>query len=83
MLWTRHHTQSAALPTRIDSYVPYGLPADGPIRVVLKGRKAGSRNSVSDISFIDHHGTLFAELRGVELHTLPSGKFPARVAIAK
>jgi len=83
VLWTRHHTQAAALPTRIDAYVPYAQPADGPIRVVLKGRKAGTRNSVSDLAFIDHQGTLYAELKGVELHTLPGGNFPSRVAIAK
>ena len=77
LLWNRIHTDAAALPTAIGAWLSYGAPAAGPVRCVLTGRKISGRAVASDLAFVDGAGTVFAELRGVETHALPSGSFPA------
>ncbi|MES2643267.1 MAG: SDR family NAD(P)-dependent oxidoreductase [Myxococcota bacterium] len=76
LLWNRIHTDAAALPTGIGAWLSYGAPAAGVVRCVLTGRKTNGRSVSSDIAFVDSAGTVFAELRGVETHALPSGAFP-------
>ncbi len=76
LLWNRLHTDAASLPTGIAAWLSYGAPAPGPVRCVLTGRKTNGRAVVSDLAFVDARGTVFAELKGVETHALPSGTFP-------
>ncbi len=76
LLWNRLHTHAASLPTGIGAWLSYGAPAPGPVRCALTGRKAKGPSVVSDIAFVDARGVVFAELRGVETHALPSGNFP-------
>ena len=84
LLWTRHRTHSASLPTGIAAWRGYGRPAPGPVRCLLNGRKVGPNNTVSDLAFVDAGGRVYAELIGVEAHVLPGGQFPTRpVATAK
>ncbi|MFN7145554.1 MAG: polyketide synthase dehydratase domain-containing protein, partial [Myxococcota bacterium] len=83
LLWNRLHTDAASLPTGIGAWLSYGAPASGPVRCVLTGRKTSGRNVVSDLAFVDAAGAVFAELRGVETHALPSGAFPTSTARAE
>jgi acyl transferase domain-containing protein len=83
LLWNRLHTDAASLPTGVGAWLSYGPPAAGPVRCVLTGRKLSGRNVVSDLAFVDGADTVFAELRGVETHALPSGSFPAAPARAE
>ncbi|MDP2307070.1 MAG: SDR family oxidoreductase, partial [Pseudomonadota bacterium] len=76
LLWNRIHTDAAALPTSIGAWLSYGAASTGSVRCVLTGRKTNGRSVSSDIAFVDSAGTVFAELRGVETHALPSGAFP-------
>ena len=54
------------------------------MKCVLRGKRSSASHTVSDLSFIDAKGRVFAELDGLELHVLPGGDWPqSRVATAK
>jgi NADP-dependent 3-hydroxy acid dehydrogenase YdfG/acyl carrier protein len=78
VLWSRQAMKGASLPTAIQSYRPYGRPAAGPVRGVLKGRRLEGKRSVSDISLVDASGRVYADLLGVELTALPGGEYPGK-----
>jgi hypothetical protein len=73
VLWARHLTDRAVLPTAIDrAVIAMAGPVTGAVRCVLEGRAATGDRVVSDVRFVDDAGRTIAELRGVETHALPS-----------
>lgn len=78
VLWSRAALGGASLPTGIEAMRPYGVPAAGPVRGVLTGRKRDGKRTLSDVALIDSAGRVYAELLGVELHKLPAGEYPGK-----
>ncbi len=78
VLWSRQQFGGASLPTGVGVYRPYGRPAPGPVRGVLRGRHADAKRTVSDVLLIDGTGRVYAAFEGVELHRLPQGEYPGK-----
>ena len=78
VLWSRQQLGGASLPTGVGVYRPYGRPAPGPVRGVLRGRQADGQRTVSDVLLIDGIGRVYAAFEGVELHRLPQGEYPGK-----
>ncbi len=72
ILWGEKMLGKRSLPTRVGAFHRYtdGL-VRGPIHCELRGRVVGKSRTVSDITFATTEGQVVAELRDVELHTLP------------
>ncbi|MFZ5481920.1 MAG: SDR family NAD(P)-dependent oxidoreductase [Myxococcota bacterium] len=83
VLWTRRQCGGAALPTSVGAFRQWGSPAPGNVTCALRARKHTTRSTVSDISFVDATGRVFARLEGVEMHVLPSGRWPQPEATAE
>jgi acyl transferase domain-containing protein len=78
VLWARRKLGVASLPTAIASlHIYHPGPALGPIRCVLAGRESSHKRAVSDVAFLASNGSVVAELRGIEVHTLPGDEHPA------
>jgi hypothetical protein len=78
VLWSRQTLGGASLPTGIAAMRPYGRPAPGPVRGVLRGLKREGKRTVSDVALVDAGGRVYAELLGVELHKFPAGEYPGK-----
>ena len=78
VLWSRGTVGGASLPTGIAAMRPYGVPAPGPVRSVLTGRKREGKRTVSDVALVDAEGRVYADFIGVELHALPAGEYPGK-----
>ncbi len=78
VLWSRQALGGASLPTGIASARPYGQPAPGPVRSVLRGQRSEGRRTLSDVALVDASGRVYAELLGVELTALPKGEYPGK-----
>lgn len=78
VLWSRPRLGGASLPTGIGALVPYGRPAAGPVRGVLRGQRSEGKRTLSDVSLVDAAGRVYAEFLGVELHALPAGEYPGK-----
>ncbi|MBI1944201.1 MAG: SDR family NAD(P)-dependent oxidoreductase [Deltaproteobacteria bacterium] len=78
LLWARHLTGGAFLPTAI-ACVSLAQPGDGPLTCVLKARTAptGPR-AVVDAWLLDSDGAVRVTLTGVEIHRLPDDRAFAR-----
>jgi acyl carrier protein len=78
VLWAQRKLGAASLPTAISSlHIYHPGPAVGPIRCVLAGRESSHKRAVSDAAFLASNGSVVAELRGIEVHALPSDEHPA------
>ena len=75
LLWTQHVLGGASLPTSVGQVHSYTdeLPS-GPVRCLLRGRKAGKLRTLSDLVFTDESGAVLFELRDVETHLTGSQK---------
>jgi NADP-dependent 3-hydroxy acid dehydrogenase YdfG len=74
-LWGYHMANRPSLPTAIGEFRRYVAgPADGPLRVDLRGRAVNKHRTLSDIRFTTLDGTVIADMRGVEMHFLPERK---------
>jgi NAD(P)-dependent dehydrogenase (short-subunit alcohol dehydrogenase family) len=82
VLWSRQQLGGASLPTGVGVYRPYGRPAPGPVRGVLRGRQADAQRTLSDVLLIDGSGRVYAAFEGVELHRLPAGEYPGKAGEA-
>lgn len=78
VLWSRQQLGGASLPTGVGVYRPYGRPAPGPVRTVLRGRQSDAQRTLSDVLLIDGTGRVYAAFEGVELHRLPQGEYPGK-----
>jgi acyl transferase domain-containing protein/acyl carrier protein len=68
-----HVLRVPTLPTRIDLVRVYRHLENGAVtRCVVHGRSAGRHRLVSDLALIAGDGRLVFELRGLEVHALPS-----------
>ncbi len=78
LLWSRQVLGSATLPMAVGEYRSHrsGL-IEGPIRCVVHGRKVLDVRSTCDVALFDRHGTVVAELLGVETVMRPAEKSPA------
>ena len=78
LLWARHLTGGAFLPTSIER-VGLAPPGDGPLTCVLKARVApdGPR-AVADAWLLDGAGRVRVALTGIEIHRLPDDRAFAR-----
>ncbi len=72
LLWTKHATGGASLPTGVGSFHRYvsGLPT-GAVRCVLHGETKGKDKVTCHIAFLGGDGQMLAEMRGVDTHVLP------------
>jgi hypothetical protein len=78
VLWAQRKLGAASLPTAISSlHIYHPGPATGPIRCVLAGRESSHKRAVSDAAFLASNGSVVAELRGIEVHALPSDEHSA------
>jgi len=78
VLWAHRKLGTASLPTAIASlHIYHAGPAVGTIRCVLAGREASHGRAVSDVAFLAGNGSVVAELRGIEVHSLPRDEHPA------
>lgn len=82
VLWSRQRLGGASLPTGVGAYRPYGRPAPGPVRTVLRGRQSDGQRTLSDLLLIDGVGRVYAAFEGVELHRLPQGEYPGKAGEA-
>jgi hypothetical protein len=72
-LWGIHAIGKTSLPTRIGALVVHAkgaLPSE--LRCVLVPRSRDEYRTVTDLFFVDGVGATVAELRGVEMHIVPS-----------
>ncbi len=82
-LWGYHMASRPSLPTAIAEFRRYVAgPADGPLRVDLRGRAVNKHRTLSDIRLTTLDGTVMADMRGVEMHFLPERKPAAAAASA-
>jgi hypothetical protein len=66
-LWTQHVLGGAALPMSVGALHTFAEgPSDGPLRAVVRGQIVARDRTRADIAFVDHRGTLVAELRDVQ-----------------
>ncbi|WP_437578421.1 SDR family NAD(P)-dependent oxidoreductase [Sorangium sp. So ce887] len=66
-LWTQHVLGGAALPMSVGALHTFAEgPSDGPLRAVVRGQIVARDRTKADIAFVDHEGTLVAELRDVQ-----------------
>jgi hypothetical protein len=72
-LWGTFVTGKASLPTSVEEVVTYtdGVFI-GPVRCVVTGREVTSSRTKLDVAFATVDGHLAAEMRGVEMHALPT-----------
>lgn len=70
LLWTRHATGGAFLPTAI-ARVRVGEPVNGPLRCVLVARDLHDTRGLCDVRLFDMSGRTAFALDGVEVHRLP------------
>lgn len=78
LLWARHLTGGAFLPTAI-AQVTLGPPGDGPLTCVLKARVAPSGpRALVDAWLLGQDGAVRVALTGVEIHRLPDDRAFAR-----
>jgi hypothetical protein len=69
LLWGRHRTGGAFLPTAI-ARVDASAPRAGALRAVLRGRSCDERRAVVDVQLVAADGSMVCSLVGVELHRL-------------
>lgn len=83
LLWARHLTGGAFLPTSI-AQVSLAPPGEGPLTCVLKARVApdGPR-AVADAWLLDGAGEVRVALTGIEIHRLPDDRAFARRSAAE
>jgi NADP-dependent 3-hydroxy acid dehydrogenase YdfG len=79
LLWTRHTTGGAFLPTAI-ARVRVAEPVLGPMRLVLVRRALEETHGVCDVQLLDLSGRVAFELQGVTVHRLPEDDAFAPVA---
>ena len=73
-VWSWKVLGGPTLPTRIGAFVAYGPGPSahaGPLRCVLRGRRAGAHQTVCDITFQDGDGAVVARLGDVEMTRAP------------
>jgi len=88
LLWARHATGGAFLPTAVGALVMHShVPARGSLTCVLRGKAPPDLKAAADLAFVDDRGRVLFELLGVEAHRLPSDDAfvdaPARVDAAE
>ncbi len=75
LLWARHRTGGAFLPTRVGAVVQHTLVLPrGPFTCVVEATQPLPSNevkAVANITFLDEHGRVVFELRDVVAHRLP------------
>ncbi|MFO0728876.1 MAG: SDR family NAD(P)-dependent oxidoreductase [Myxococcota bacterium] len=73
LLWARHTTQGAFLPTAIGEVVLYAAPASpGPLRAILSAAEAPHETRVlANVQLVDAEDRVVFEMLGVEAHRLP------------
>jgi NADP-dependent 3-hydroxy acid dehydrogenase YdfG len=68
-VWGRHVLGGVPLPTRIGDFDLYRTgPARDAVRCVLRGRRAGQRKVVVELSYVTDAGELIASMRDLEMH---------------
>ena len=75
LLWARHHTGGAFLPTRVGAVQQHTLLLPrGPLTCVVEATQGLARDGVkatANIGFLDESGRIVFELRDVVAHRLP------------
>src|SRR5690606_14545201 len=87
LLWARHHTGGAFLPTGVGAFETHeALFSSSALTCVVEGKERLARDAVratADISFFDGRGALVMVMRDVVAHRLPDDDaFGAAVADA-
>jgi hypothetical protein len=74
LLWARQAFGHPSLPTAVERLVLHRPgPLSGTARCLLRSRRVGSLQTVSDVVFTGEHGALVAELRGLTMHLHEGG----------
>ncbi|PWV99357.1 NAD(P)-dependent dehydrogenase (short-subunit alcohol dehydrogenase family) [Paenibacillus cellulosilyticus] len=74
-LWGIRILGEQTLPTTIGSYKGYGwIPQHQPVVCRVRIERRGSYKTVSHIAWMNDQGSVFAELRDVEMHIVASQK---------
>jgi hypothetical protein len=69
LLWARHSTHGAFLPTSIGR-ICITEPVAGALRCILVGHRIDDARGVCDVALVDMAGRTVASLEHVELHRL-------------
>ncbi len=68
-VWGRHVLGGVPLPTSLGAFDVYRTgPIDGPVRCILRGRRAGQRKVVVDLAYLTETGSLLVTIRDLEMH---------------
>lgn len=77
VLWAKRRLGAASLPTGIGTLQIYGAgPITGVVRGVLTAREVSRDRAVSDVALVAVDGRVLVDLRGVEVHVVPSPAEP-------
>jgi KR domain/Polyketide synthase dehydratase len=72
-VWGRHVLGGVPLPTSFGAVdVFHHGPVDAPVRCVLRGRRAGQRKVVVELTFATPAGVVLGRIRDLEMHLPPS-----------
>jgi NAD(P)-dependent dehydrogenase (short-subunit alcohol dehydrogenase family)/acyl carrier protein len=64
ILWCRKHQGGPSLPSRVAAYHQFASFPDGPLRAVVRVRKATPRSVLSDVDLVAEDGRLVARVEG-------------------
>ena len=68
-VWGRHVLGGVPLPTRVGAFDLYRAgPVDSPVRCLLRGRRAGQRKVIVDLTYITEAGAVLGSIRDLEMH---------------
>ncbi len=68
-LWGRHVLGGVPLPTRVGAFDLYREgPVDTPVRCLLRGRRAGQRKVIVDLTYLTEAGAVLGSIRDLEMH---------------
>jgi malonyl CoA-acyl carrier protein transacylase len=77
VLWAKRRLGAGSLPTGIGSLQVYGAgPITGVVRGVLTAREVSRDRALSDVALVAADGRVVVDLRGVEVHVVPSPAEP-------
>ncbi len=72
LLWTDLRLENASLPTTIGEIRLRPFPGPRTLRGIVQGGEVARHRTRCDGLLVDDQGTVFAELRGIEFHTISS-----------
>jgi hypothetical protein len=68
-IWGRHVLGGVPLPTRVGAFDLYREgPVDSPVRCLLRGRRAGQRKVIVDLTYVTEAGAVLGSIRDLEMH---------------